>query len=567
MIYSHYAEVEGVTWEYCLSDDNNATILGANPVAGMIVIPGILDGHLVTSIGGWAFQDCDNLNSVTIPSSVTDIGFRAFGYCDSLVSINVDSGNMSFSSSDGILYDKTRGTLLCCPGGKTSVTIPSSVKSLGESAFSDSFSLVSINVDPANAVYSSSDGVLYDKSKKTLVRCPMRKASVTILSSVTSIGGCAFYDCRELSSVTIPLGVTSIGEDAFGECAGLTSVTIPSSVTSIGDFAFSNCRSLPSITIPSSVTSIGDGAFCCSGLTALTIPPGVTHLGGYLVEECVNLRSLTISMGVTHIVEEAFGDFCVECDKVSLTIPLSVTSIGKGAFYLPELPTAVYVYVSPGDTQRVKDLLASSGVDVSALQFVESSTAGEWDGEDCGGDCSPGDEGDGGGAGVKDPFDGNEKHVFNGLVRDKKKSPCGLIQVTTAKATKKGVKVSGFVMLEDGKKVTMKAVTVAVDKKQLNVSTTVGKLGSISLTIGGKGFAGTFGDKKVASEKLDEDAGVLKTTVKVTYLDAATGKLKTKNMTLGGITVGGDAVGTLSQKNSSTRAFQAETECDSCRPN
>ena len=69
------------------------------------------------------------------------------------------------------------------------------------------------------------------------------------------------------------------------------------------------------------------------------------------------------------------------------------------------------------------------------------------------------------------------------------------------------------------------------------------------------------------SEKLDEDTGVLKTTVKVTYLDAATGKLKTKNMTLGGITVGGDAVGTLSQKNSSARAFQAETECDSCRPN
>ena len=201
-----------------------------------------------------------------------------------------------------------------------------------------------------------------------------------------------------------------------------------------------------------------------------------------------------------------------------------------------------------------------------ALSAVEVKALYEGD-EGCGGDCSPGDEGDGGGAGVKDPFDGNEKHVFNGFVRDKKKSPCGLIQVTTAKATKKGVKVSGFVMLEDGKKVTMKAVTVAVEKKQLKVSTTVGKLGSISLTIGGKGFAGTLGDKKVASEKLDEDAGVLKTTVKVTYLDAATGKLKTKNMTLGGITVGGDAAGTLSQKNSSTRAFQAETECDSCRPN
>ena len=85
------------------------------------------------------------------------------------------------------------------------------------------------------------------------------------------------------------------------------------------------------------------------------------------------------------------------------------------------------------------------------------------------------------------------KHVFVGLVRDKKKEPCGLIQVTTAKATAKGVKVSGFVMLEDGKKATMKAVTVAVEKNQLKVSTTVGKLGGISLTIGGKGFDGMLG--------------------------------------------------------------------------
>ena len=73
------------------------------------------------------------------------------------------------------------------------------------------------------------------------------------------------------------------------------------------------------------------------------------------------------------------------------------------------------------------------------------------------------------------------------LVRDMKKEPFGLIQVTTAKATAKGVKVSGFVMLEDGKKATMKAVTVAAEKNQLNVSPIVGKLGGIILTIGGKG--------------------------------------------------------------------------------
>ena len=77
-----------------------------------------------------------------------------------------------------------------------------------------------------------------------------------------------------MTSLTIPSSVTSIGSAAFYGCSGLTSLTIPSSVTSIGEYAFENCSGLTSLTIPFSVTSIGNSAFRgCSGLTSIYVYP------------------------------------------------------------------------------------------------------------------------------------------------------------------------------------------------------------------------------------------------------------------------------------------------------
>jgi hypothetical protein len=91
---------------------------------------------------------------------------------------------------------------------------------------------------------------------------------VTIPDSVTSIGNYAFSNCTSLASVTIGNSVTSIGYCAFYRCTGLTSVTIPGSVTTIGYSAFQDCSSLTSLIIPNSVTSIGSYAFgYCDGLT------------------------------------------------------------------------------------------------------------------------------------------------------------------------------------------------------------------------------------------------------------------------------------------------------------
>ena len=117
--------------------------------------------------------------------------------------------------------------------------------------------------------------------------------SVTIPDSVTSIGDSAFSDCTSLASVVIPDSVTSIEGFAFSGCTSLASVNIPDSVTSIGDYSFRDCTSLASVNIPDSVTSIGEEAFWdCTSLASMSISDSVTTIYSYAFRGCKSLASL-----------------------------------------------------------------------------------------------------------------------------------------------------------------------------------------------------------------------------------------------------------------------------------
>jgi hypothetical protein len=130
----------------------------------------------------------------------------------------------------------------------TGITIPDSVESIGESAFDGCTSLTAITVDTNNASFSSQNGVLYNKDKTTLTQYPEGKTGAfTIPNSVTSIGFSAFIGCTSLTGVTIPDSVTSIARAAFYNCTSLANVTIGNGVTSIGEWAFFNCTDLTSV--------------------------------------------------------------------------------------------------------------------------------------------------------------------------------------------------------------------------------------------------------------------------------------------------------------------------------
>ena len=173
----------------------------------------ILDGTKI--IAKEAFKDCKNLTGITIPDSVTNIGSEAFENCSSLAGVIIGNGVTDIG------WSAFSGTQL------TGITIPASVTSIESFAFYTS-TITEINVDAGNSVYSSEDGVLYNKDKTVVIIWPLRK-SITIPNSVTGIERYAFYG-NNTRSVTIPTNVTTIGSSAF-ECPYLTSVTFEGVIT------------------------------------------------------------------------------------------------------------------------------------------------------------------------------------------------------------------------------------------------------------------------------------------------------------------------------------------------
>ena len=306
-----------------------------------------IPSNSIVTIGDIAFSECTNLARVMIPNGVTNLGANVFYRCSSLSSITVDETNSSYSSLDGVLFNKSQTTLIQCPGARagsyrvpndvtnigpyafyycgnlTNVTIANSVSSIGNYALSGCSTLKTIAVDPLNSCYSSVDGVLFNHNQTVLIQCP------------AGIAG----------RYTITNGVTGIAVGAFSHCANLTSITIPDSTTTIGNSAFYYCFSLPSLTIPRSVTNIGNGAFyCCTNLTNITILASITNVANTTFAFCTSLNSIMLPSGVTSLGSDVFSS----CPSL------------KGVYFQGNAPTSglymfrntdiAIVYYLPGTT-------------------------------------------------------------------------------------------------------------------------------------------------------------------------------------------------------------------------
>ena len=374
---AYHFMVDGIAYDIT-SDSESVSVTyttSAYPTAskhssysGNIVIPSKVTysgkTYTVKVIDFDAFCWCDGLTSVTIPNSVTSIGQSAFESCSGLTSVTIPNsvtsiGVCAFESCSGL----------------TSVTIPNSVTSIDDYAFSKCSGLSKVNIESieswcsinfssitSHPFFSSENGHLFMNGTEV--------TSLTIPQSISKLNSVVFYGCSGLTSVTIPNSLTSIGAYAFYRCDGLTSVTIPNSVTSIGGYAFRNCSGLTSVTIPNSVTSIGEGAFRnCSSLASVNIPKTVTDIGSYAFYGCSALESFHSRIerpgGVVTYGSNIF-DYTTK-QKATLYIPKDTKIL-----YFNTLPWSEFLNIQEeGDSEPIKGDVNGDGkldvTDVTAL--------------------------------------------------------------------------------------------------------------------------------------------------------------------------------------------------------
>ncbi len=268
-----------------------------------------------------AFSDSRALEEVYIPASVVRIRGYAFENCDNLEKVTIENGTLyigeyAFANSERL----------------TEIFIPASVKRIEKGAFAGCKSLERIVVDEKNPYFYSVDGVLFEREGNKLSIYPANKqgSSYTVPQTVMAIGDSTFSGNLGLTEIILPESVVRIGANAFSGCKNLTAIVLPNDLEAIGKGAFSGCTSLREIDIPVGVKIIPSGIFSgCTSLERVTVSPELTTIESYAFLGCAALREFEFPQTVIEIASEAFA----RSGLVSITVPDSVIKLGQRVFY------------------------------------------------------------------------------------------------------------------------------------------------------------------------------------------------------------------------------------------
>jgi hypothetical protein len=318
----------------CTTNGGAITITGYTGPGGPVTVPATITGHPVTGITNEAFTQ-SNIASVSIPASVTSIGSQVFAACFNLTAITVDPQNPIYSSRDGVLFDKSQTTLLQYPEGLAgSYAVPGSVTTIATGALAECGGLTSLSIP-------GSVSTLLDLA---ICSCP-NLGSVTIAGNVASLPNDLFTGCGSLTNVFFQGNAPTVAPPIYSGSPpifyGLTNVAayyLPGTTGWSNTFA-----GIPAVQLTATAPAEFDfttnagaititGYNCAGGL--VIIPSAinglpVTGIGANSFAFCTNLTGVAIPASVTNIAGGAF-EFCT--GLTDLIIRPGAASIGDNAF-------------------------------------------------------------------------------------------------------------------------------------------------------------------------------------------------------------------------------------------
>ncbi len=337
-----FAECTGLTSVEFSASNITSAVNGVFNGSGAEIGMDVTFGSNVTIVPEGLFENCPNINQVTLGSGVATVQKRAFyasgvksvyisaattsiidyafSMCNQLTGFAVDSSNTTFSSgSNGELMNKAGTVLYCYPSGRgvTSYTVSDAVKTIAAGAFFGDTTLEEVNLSNAvnlNAYAFALCTALESISLPSVIViqeyafADCNKLNTVSAPKVATVSAGAFHSCESLSALSGFTGLVTISEYAFANCQGFNSFSVPSTVKYINKYAFYNCKNMTAVTIPSSVKTIYEGAFSgCENLNSVTLNEGITKIEQYAFLNCPALLSIKIPASVTSVGSYAFG--------------------------------------------------------------------------------------------------------------------------------------------------------------------------------------------------------------------------------------------------------------------
>lgn len=365
----------------------------------------VIFSNTVTTIGDSAFEDCDFLFEITLPSNkaFTTIPAGCFAGCDALMAIRISEEELGFR--EGITEIGPSAFEEC--GWFSYYSFPSSLINIGDFAFHKCLSIKEVTI-PENVEYIGTSA---------FENCPIDE--ITIKSNKISECGARIFYLDLVRKINFPEGVNKIPANLFNQTTWVTdrTIIIPNTVEyigdgaflgsgndprtsnffeikfeekegggynikEIGDGAFMNSRAIKEFFIPDTVTYIGESAFAgCDKLESIVIPESVTEIGRAAFADCSILSSITFN---AIAVESSNSDIFARCNVKNITIGNKVRlfpdNLFKGAQFAQvtgtEKPVMVTIVV-PSSTERIGSYSLCNIVNLQKVEFAEGSHLAE----------------------------------------------------------------------------------------------------------------------------------------------------------------------------------------------